>query len=361
MPDDSSAAASPEDPDRSGELGVFVVSRSAKAKLIQGMTVRMAFLDYGTKLALIRRPTENVGSVTVALIPVQSVRAEIGPMGLDIGDGPDFYATLTAAEGTHERALRAVRTRLVKQRRNYRSLAKERRRMKAANWVERERREVERLSLEWMRELALDGDSGRWNYWGGDPVALQRGDKERLVGATESEFICNSCGRLTDARTTYETLSRIVPDNLRPLWRELHVSVFRPVRAGDLQKAQRLSYEGAADLLAGGERLGLLVRVGKGYRPAEARCSECVQSAAQPRAESEAATGVRDLVPPQLRFRVLHRDAFRCQYCGRSPREGAILHLDHVVPFSRGGETTEDNLITACDQCNLGKAAENIV
>lgn len=70
---------------------------------------------------------------------------------------------------------------------------------------------------------------------------------------------------------------------------------------------------------------------------------------------------VRDPIPPQLRFRVLQRDGFRCQYCGRAVRDGATLHLDHVVPVAAGGETTEDNLITACETCNLGKSASEVV
>jgi Restriction endonuclease len=67
------------------------------------------------------------------------------------------------------------------------------------------------------------------------------------------------------------------------------------------------------------------------------------------------------MIPARLRFRVLQRDAFRCQYCGKSARDGAVLHLDHVVPVAAGGATTEDNLITACEICNLGKSATEVV
>lgn len=59
-----------------------------------------------------------------------------------------------------------------------------------------------------------------------------------------------------------------------------------------------------------------------------------------------------------LRFTVLQRDGFRCQYCGRSPKNNAyvILQIDHMHPESRGGVFTEDNLITSCQECNLGKS-----
>lgn len=70
---------------------------------------------------------------------------------------------------------------------------------------------------------------------------------------------------------------------------------------------------------------------------------------------------LREPIPAQLRFRVLQRDGFRCQYCGRSAADGAALHLDHVVPVADGGETSADNLLTACDQCNLGKGTSPVV
>lgn len=62
-------------------------------------------------------------------------------------------------------------------------------------------------------------------------------------------------------------------------------------------------------------------------------------------------------VPLKLRLKVLSRDNFRCKLCGRTPaiHPGVVLHIDHVVPFSRGGETTIANLQTLCDMCNLGK------
>jgi hypothetical protein len=56
-----------------------------------------------------------------------------------------------------------------------------------------------------------------------------------------------------------------------------------------------------------------------------------------------------------LRFKILTRDAFRCQYCGRGA-PAVLLQVDHVIPVSRGGRTTPDNLVTACRDCNLGKS-----
>ena len=60
-----------------------------------------------------------------------------------------------------------------------------------------------------------------------------------------------------------------------------------------------------------------------------------------------------------MRYKILSRDKFRCVACGASPaKDGAIeLHVDHIVPWSRGGLNIEGNLRTLCRGCNLGKGA----
>lgn len=60
----------------------------------------------------------------------------------------------------------------------------------------------------------------------------------------------------------------------------------------------------------------------------------------------------------RLRYLVLRRDDFKCQYCGRSPSTtpGLELQPDHVVPWSAGGETTLENLRSSCKDCNTGKS-----
>lgn len=60
----------------------------------------------------------------------------------------------------------------------------------------------------------------------------------------------------------------------------------------------------------------------------------------------------------RLRFRVLQRDNFKCCACGASPAndQSVVLHVDHIVPWSKGGETVIDNLQTLCSKCNLGKS-----
>lgn len=56
-------------------------------------------------------------------------------------------------------------------------------------------------------------------------------------------------------------------------------------------------------------------------------------------------------VPPVNRREVLRRDDRTCQYCGSRKH----LTLDHVIPRSRGGRHTWDNVVTACSACNARK------
>ena len=60
----------------------------------------------------------------------------------------------------------------------------------------------------------------------------------------------------------------------------------------------------------------------------------------------------------RLRWRVLQRDRFTCCACGKSPAlsTGVELHVDHIDPWSKGGETELANLQTLCSKCNVGKS-----
>jgi 5-methylcytosine-specific restriction endonuclease McrA len=57
-------------------------------------------------------------------------------------------------------------------------------------------------------------------------------------------------------------------------------------------------------------------------------------------------------VPPVNRREVLKRDNHTCQYCGSTKR----LTLDHVIPRSKGGQHSWDNVVTACERCNSIKS-----
>ncbi len=57
---------------------------------------------------------------------------------------------------------------------------------------------------------------------------------------------------------------------------------------------------------------------------------------------------------PLTRTNVYKRDQFTCVYCGNTNK--AELTLDHVVPKSKGGKDSWNNLVTACKKCNGEKA-----
>lgn len=64
----------------------------------------------------------------------------------------------------------------------------------------------------------------------------------------------------------------------------------------------------------------------------------------------------RKSISKKLRFEVFKRDSFKCQYCGQTP-PAVVLEIDHVLPVSAGGTNAMHNLISACFDCNRGKAA----
>ncbi len=53
-------------------------------------------------------------------------------------------------------------------------------------------------------------------------------------------------------------------------------------------------------------------------------------------------------IPAVSRKEMLRRDAYQCQYCGNRKQ----LTIDHVIPRSKGGKHTWDNVVTACATCN---------
>jgi len=55
--------------------------------------------------------------------------------------------------------------------------------------------------------------------------------------------------------------------------------------------------------------------------------------------------------PAFTRFNVFLRDGFACQYCHTTGE----LTFDHIIPRSRGGRTTWENIVAACAPCNLRK------
>lgn len=61
----------------------------------------------------------------------------------------------------------------------------------------------------------------------------------------------------------------------------------------------------------------------------------------------------KNYISPDLRHRVLEFPRYRCGYCHTSQLIiGPYLEIDHIFPESRGGTSSEENLIAACPMCN---------
>jgi 5-methylcytosine-specific restriction endonuclease McrA len=59
------------------------------------------------------------------------------------------------------------------------------------------------------------------------------------------------------------------------------------------------------------------------------------------------------------RKNIFERDGWKCQYCGGKPPK-SDLNLDHVIPRSRGGKTTWDNIVASCFTCNGKKGSKTL-
>lgn len=74
----------------------------------------------------------------------------------------------------------------------------------------------------------------------------------------------------------------------------------------------------------------------------------------------KSAAGQRALMTPRLRKAILGRDGYTCKRCGvgTADEPHLLLEVDHIVPISKGGLTSENNLQTLCWKCNRSKGAK---
>lgn len=75
---------------------------------------------------------------------------------------------------------------------------------------------------------------------------------------------------------------------------------------------------------------------------------------------NKSAAGQRALMTSKLRQHIKERDNFTCKQCGLSIQNepNLLLEIDHIIPISKGGLTTEENLQTLCWRCNRQKGAK---
>ena len=75
---------------------------------------------------------------------------------------------------------------------------------------------------------------------------------------------------------------------------------------------------------------------------------------------NKSVAGQRALMTSKLRQKIKERDGFTCKKCGASVQKepNLLLEIDHIIPVSKGGLTTENNLQTLCWRCNRKKGAK---
>jgi hypothetical protein len=142
--------------------------------------------------------------------------------------------------------------------------------------------------------------------------------------------------------------------NLERMWRSLG----RQPRYGEVIKPFSGYSSGTYEHRFGSWRKALEAFVASVNAEVEPELAETEPSPSSSAPVSETRRQASRTINWRLRFLVLQRDGFRCRLCGASPatQAGVQLQVDHIVPWSKGGETTLDNLQTACERCNIGKS-----
>ncbi len=145
-------------------------------------------------------------------------------------------------------------------------------------------------------------------------------------------------------------------ENIKSLW----ISLGRQPRCTEVKAPNSLFSAGTYENRFGSwsKALGRFVEWVNSDSPSQPQENVEEQSAADITTQTPSVKRrTRREISDRQRFRILVRDGFRCKSCGASPliQPGVELHVDHILPWSKGGETTDDNLESKCKQCNLGK------
>jgi len=66
----------------------------------------------------------------------------------------------------------------------------------------------------------------------------------------------------------------------------------------------------------------------------------------------------RKLMTPTLRKKIMQRDCYTCQICGKYMPDEVGLHIDHIFPIAKGGKSIPSNLRVLCSKCNGNKGSK---
>lgn len=119
-------------------------------------------------------------------------------------------------------------------------------------------------------------------------------------------------------------------------------AAYEPIHLVSWEKAMCLVFTAKAEIVA--EYDQMIRSVSQNFRmPSVVRLKKYVR------------TFKRTMNARCTRRNILMRDRFSCQYCGLRCSATTIT-IDHVMPRSRGGRTTWENVVAACHPCNRRKA-----
>jgi hypothetical protein len=184
-------------------------------------------------------------------------------------------------------------------------------------------------------------------------LADEYGVSQRLIsGIVRSKYLveesrsCEAC---------HEVLDWVAPNQVRCAPCAKALIDFKTMLRNALDKADRV-----AAVWAGPSKK--CPHCGAEFRTVQTKAAYCSPACSQAahNATRKAQWKVRDggvVVERVSRAYIVDRDKSRCHLCGKTCREGDI-HLDHLVPLSRGGDHSSANLRVACAACNLSKRAD---
>lgn len=100
----------------------------------------------------------------------------------------------------------------------------------------------------------------------------------------------------------------------------------------------------------------------KSYMPQWLKSAECIKAPTNIYTDVEivSPSALKQYTKQGRKKHVLNRDNRACLACGSTEQDGAKLTMQHVRPFSKGGETTSQNLVTLRETCNRNLGAEEV-